>query len=317
MLVTININSRIFGEVEFVRMAKGLDHCNVDAHQRAGRSHATNVKDFKKHYGAPPSEVAEMWEDLCTTDLEDVRLKESEMGQKGLKCILMVHCFLWNYPKNAVSLGKRFGVGEKLASGQHLWHWVGKVAALRALKIVWPPELNDPNGEEFIITSDNTDVKISEKKHPHCNLDRSFFSQKHNHGGLKCEVAAANFQDQIVWVNGPFKATRHDLTIFRYNGLKAKMPPDKWVIADLALRSSREDEMKMISCPNSGDSIPFKKFKSLCRCRLESVFSRLKNCNVLKNEFTHSVDKNELCFVAVCVITQHHLDNGGHLFKVY
>jgi hypothetical protein len=79
--------------------------------------------------------LAEIWEDLCTTDIDDAKLSEKQKGEKGFCYFLMVHHFLWSYPKNANILASRFGICPKHASGKAFWPWVHKLAALRAAKI--------------------------------------------------------------------------------------------------------------------------------------------------------------------------------------
>jgi hypothetical protein len=74
--------------------------------------------------------------------------------------------------------------------------------------------LDDPNAEKFIATVDCTDCKIWEVKHHTFPVDVGYFTKKHQHAGLKYEVALAVFHDSIVWVNGPFRGTAHDITVF-------------------------------------------------------------------------------------------------------
>lgn len=175
---------------------------------------------------------------------------------------------------------------------------------------VWREELNDPGTEIFIITVDGTDCKIWEKKHQRYPIDIGFFSKKFQHAAVKYEIGVAIFHDSIVWVNGPFPGTRHDITILRNDGLKAKMPPGKKLIADLGYRTRRPDEVDMVAFPNSKDSNALKKFKSLARSRHETVNGRIKAYACMFDEFRHSVEKHKLCFYAICVIIQYHLDVG-------
>lgn len=151
------------------------------------------------------------------------------------------------------------------------------------------------------------------KKHPFFNLDTSYSSIKNGgHASLKYEVALALFHDQIVWINGPFKATRHDITIFRYNGLKQKILsqyPDKYITVDLGYETSWPDE-EMLSFPSSRDPLPLKKFKSMCRCRQEDINSRFSKFMCMNREFTHSVAKHKDCHTSVAVIIQYQLNCG-------
>lgn len=151
------------------------------------------------------------------------------------------------------------------------------------------------------------------KKHPFFNLDTTYSSKKHGgHASLKYEVGVALFHDQIVWINGPFKATRHDITVFRLNGLKQKLLndfPDKYVTVDLGYITSELDE-RMLAWPNSKDPLPLKKFKSLGRCREEDINARFSKFMCMNREFTHSVAKHKDCHTSVAVIIQYQLDCG-------
>lgn len=114
---------------------RGLTYMGISREKQVRRSSKANVDVFKNHYGASPVVLAEMWYDLCSTDIDDAKLTDKQKREKGFSCFLMAHHFLWTYPKNAGVLASRFGVCEKNASGRALWYWVGKVAALRAAKI--------------------------------------------------------------------------------------------------------------------------------------------------------------------------------------
>ena len=249
-------------------------------------------------------------------------LDPKEKGEKGAKYLLMAHHFLWVYPKNAELLASRFGVCSKLASGKSLMRWLTRIVALRASKIVWPDAFEENNSEVFLITVDTTDFKTWEKKHPRFNIDRSYYSKKHNHGGLKYEIGVSVFRDKIVWAKGPFKATQNDLTIWRYAKggelLRNKVPMGKYTIADLGYRMQEGvHEVAIIAHPNSKDALPLKKFKSLARCRTEDVNGRIKNYGSMFQEFTHSTNVHEACFYAVLVTVQYCLDVGNSfLFKV-
>lgn len=116
-------------------MARALTYMGISVKKQATRSSDANLSDFKSHYGASPVVLAEMWHDLCTTNIGDAMLTNKEKGQKGFANFLMVHHFLWTYPRNASILASRFGVSTKKASGLSLWRWVEKVAALHVAKI--------------------------------------------------------------------------------------------------------------------------------------------------------------------------------------
>lgn len=177
--------------------------------------------------------------------------------------------------------------------------------------------MDDPNAEIFIATVDCTDCKIWEVKHHTFPIDVGYFTKKHQHAGLKYEVALAVFHDSIVWVNGPFRGTAHDITVFRTGGLKNRVAPGKKLIADLGYRTKRVDEVDMLCVPNSRDSLALKKFKSLARSRQESVNGRIKQYACMFDEFRHGEENHASCFFAICVTIQYDLDvGGGCLFSV-
>ncbi len=105
-------------------------------------------------------------------------------------------------------------------------------------------------------------MKNVRKKSTHCTTWTEA-TRPRNHASLKWEVALHIWSDQIVWANGPFKASCHDLTFFR-SGLKAKMladAPEKYVICDLGYRSQSVDEEHLLAIPNSNDPLPLKKIQ--------------------------------------------------------
>jgi hypothetical protein len=82
---------------------------------------------------------------------------------EGFRNVLITHHRLWDYPSNAVILGRRFKVCESYASGRYLWKWVMKIAALK--KNAWPERFSVDGNEIFIITVDGTDCAVWEPKH--------------------------------------------------------------------------------------------------------------------------------------------------------
>jgi hypothetical protein len=300
----------------------GLEFMNMDTEIQERRSFESNFRSFKKFYGSPPSVLACQWYDMCNTDEEDFKLEENEMGEKGLRGLLLAHHFLWSYPKNADLLGSRFRICPKYASGEYLRRWVRRVAALKAKKIVWPENFSEPDSEVFIISVDTADFKTWEVQHQSFPVDRSYCSRKHKHAGLKYEIGVSVFHDQIVWATGPFKPTKSDITIWREgeNGeaLKTKTPAGKFNITDLGYRTQKgKREMAMIAHPITKDQLELKKFKSLARCRHEGVNGRMKKFKSMFDEFTHGKELHKLCFYAILVTIQYQFDVGNYyMFKV-
>ena len=61
--------------------------------------------------------------------------------------------------QDAGLIAAHFDIGKYYCRGRPLWIWIKQVAALRAKKIVWIRELDDPNAECFVVTIDGTDFK--------------------------------------------------------------------------------------------------------------------------------------------------------------
>ena len=274
------------------------------------RPYEKNVLEFKRHYGVAPTTVSKIWDDLCTTDIEVSKLHEKEKGQKGFRNLLMVLYFLWNYPRSRHALKVLFGACEKYASGAYFWKWAERLAGLEAKVIYFPDAMLD---EPFIMSVDCREHKIWEKQHPTLNMDTTYTSRKHGkHCGLKYELGVALFSDRIVWINGPYKPTTHDITVFRFGGLKQfllEFYPGYYCVADGGYQSSQIDET-MLATPNSTDPPPLKKFKSLGRCREEDVNGRMAKFKVLSHEFEHGIEKHKICYTAVAVLVQYQLDCG-------
>lgn len=114
---------------------------------------------FRKEYGSGSLDLAEMWFDLCSTDIPKSKLKERHKSEKGFKMFMVAHHFLWMYPKNAQVLANNFGICEKYARGVKLWGWIRQIACLKKKKIVWDKTFLSKKTEIFIITVDGTDMR--------------------------------------------------------------------------------------------------------------------------------------------------------------
>ena len=118
------------------------------------------------------------------------------------------------------------------------------------------------------------------------------------------------FENKLVWMNGPFKASRHDKTIYRQAGLQNMIPEGHRVIADRGYMG----EPTQISTTNSHDPEALQKLKSRARARHESFNARIKNFRCLEERFRHGINNHKTVFEAMCVICQDQLENGSPLF---
>jgi len=127
-------------------------------------------------------------------------------------------------------------------------------------QIVWPAEWS-ANGDDtpcFIVTVDGMHCQIQEPHHPMQSKNPVFYSHKSNQAGIMYEIAVSVFQNKLIWIKGPFPASKHDITIFRQKGLKNKIPQGKKAIADRGYCG----EPALISTPNFFDPPDLRKFKS-------------------------------------------------------
>jgi hypothetical protein len=153
---------------------------------------------------------------------------------------------------------------------------------------------------------------VNEPRHPTLSKNPKYYSHKSGQAGMDYELALSVFDNCLVWMNGPYKASVHDMRIFRDKGLMAKIPAGKKVIGDKGYIGEKD----IISTPNSHDPPDVRHFKSRARARQESFNARIKNFACLDVRFRHGIHNHKTCFEAVCVIAQYQLENGSPLFEV-
>ena len=129
---------------------------------------------------------------------------------------------------------------------------------------------------------------------------------------MSYEIALHLFKNKAAWINGPFQAGEHDLTIYRKEGgLKTKIPPGKLLIGD---RGYTGDDQ--ISAPNDFDSDELKAFKRRARARQESFNARVKEFRVLSETFRSNHTTHQIIFEAVCVLVQFSMESSRPLMKM-
>jgi hypothetical protein len=136
------------------------------------------------------------------------------------------------------------------------------------------------------------------------------YSHKFGGPGLAYELGISIRENRLVWINGPFLPSTHDITIFRKpHGLMSKIPDGKRAIGD----GGYKGEPSKVATKNHLDSEEVAKFKNRVRARHETFNGRIKFFKVLDERFRHGLDKHKVCFEAVCVLTQYELENGNPL----
>jgi hypothetical protein len=124
------------------------------------------------------------------------------------------------------------------------------------VQIIWPEESTDEQ-PTFLYSVDGVHCRTNEMIHPTLAKNTKNYSHKFNQAGVGYELAISVVSNALIWMNGPFVGSRHDVTIFRENGLKAKTPAGKKGIADNGYRG----EKGTLSTPNSHDPAELRKFK--------------------------------------------------------
>ena len=114
-------------------------------------------------------------------------------------------------------------------------------------------------------------------------------------------------------MNGPFPAGRSDNSIFKSEGLKAKLEAtSKRGIAD----GGYPGHPRLLSTPNNHDAKPVNLFKSRALRRHEKFNGMIKQFDCLKGRFRHSAERFAQCVEAVAVVCQYKLEMGDPLFDV-
>lgn len=291
-------------------LKRGLIYAGYNANQIQRVMHATNVRRFQAHYGSLPLVIADIWHQLCHSNAPRAQIPLSERTERGFKKYLVMHYFLWTYPKNREIMASRFGLSEREVSGEALWKWICRVQALKADKIVWEEALNQCNAK-MIISVDGVDFKISEPSTSHFNRDPAWCSNKFKGAGVRYEIGIAIYTSKLVWINGPFKCGNNpDTKIFKQYGLRDKIPDGKKGVADRGYKG-HEDKLCL---PSDNAPQPVKNFLSRVRCRHETFNRRLKSFESMNQVWRHGFCKHKQAFEAVSIICQIQMDNGAFLF---
>jgi hypothetical protein len=269
-----------------------------------------NVRRFKALFGSRPIVYAQIWEDLQTTRIRKARID----GNVCVNSFLMAIHFLKRYPTEEVLSGL-FKFCERTVR-KWVWYYVSKIKALKKAKIVWPTHWGD---DDFIISVDGVHCRINEPKDPTMSKNPKYYSHKFKQAALTYELGISLSENKLVWMKGPFEAGKHDVTVFRDEGLWDKIPDGKFAIGDRGYLPKKEEiekrETKKTSTPNTHDPRELRKFKSRARARQESFNAKIKNFVVLDVRFRHGIKKHQTVFEAICVIVQYQLENGSPLFN--
>ena len=263
---------------------------------------------FRNHFGGNPHVIAQIWEDLQTTDIEEARL---DIDPKYRSCnnFLMALHFLKRYDTEP-ERESRWQTSDRYLRDTG-WYFVKKVQALKANKIEWD---NGEPDDIWIMTVDGTTSIINEPRHPEFSQDRKVYSHKKSHAGYTYELGISLFKSKLIWMNGPFKSGANDKTNFVKHGLKDKLClVGKKALGD-KIYNGHNDE---VSTFNAFDSDRVKSLKSRAQMRHEKFNGMLKEYGAVSEQYRHRTqEKFGMCFEAVCVICQYRMDHGEPLYEL-
>ena len=272
--------------------------------RRAGRKR--NIERFKGHFGAKPHVLAQIWEDLQITDVEEARLLPVDAK---LDKFLMAFHMLRKYPTE-LEREPIFDIDPQQGR-DWVWFFLEKIVALKSEKIRWPDD--DFGNDIWVMTVDGTHVWITEPGHPDWSQDSRYFSHKYGKAGVNYELGISLSTNRLVWMNRPHPAGESDLQVFIRHGLRRKLKRlKKRSIGD----GGYPGHSRYVSTPNNMDSKEVKKFKSRALKRHENFNGMTKTFECLSGRFHHSLDRFKTCFEAVCVVCQYQLELGNPLYDI-
>jgi len=282
----------------------GLNLCGFDDERQDRVCDKKNRERFHAHYGTSPLVVAVIWEDLLTTDLEAASVDPEEDGT-CIDHLFWALCFLKCYPVENVAEGS-MKVCDKTFC-KWVWFYIRKLCALRKLKIVMPKKWRT----RFIFSVDGVHCPLNEPMHGEYSKNPAFMSHKFRSAGLDYEIAIDIFNNNCIWCNGPYRAGKNDISVFR-DKLIHEIPLGKLVVADLGYRGERS----VVATPSSHDTKEVREFKSRSLAKHEKFNGKVKNFKSVSGRFRHGIKKHGLCFHAAVVVCQHQLENGSPLDPV-
>jgi DDE superfamily endonuclease len=271
---------------------------------------------FKSDFGASPAVVAQIFEDLQTTDLPAARISFATMDDAAQ--LLYALNFLKQYPTEGQRQNKWHLCDKNLR--ENGWDLLLRLQALKAEKIVWPTD-EEIGNNIWIGTVDGTHIKSQEPNHPTLPKDTKAFSYKNKAAGFSYEIVVSLWKSNIIWINGPFKASVHDNTIFSSpGGLKEKLTAAGLKVIGDSGYGGMDD---VVSRLHSIDSPEVSKFKVRARMRQEAVNAKIKTlrcadsaCFRHMGNYKDGQPKFKICFEAAVVVTQYKMDISEPLFDI-
>lgn len=195
----------------------------------------------------------------------------------------------------------------------HCWSFIAFLEFLCFIKIKWRFEDNphiEADQDILIATIDGIHCQIYE---PRTEPSKTWYSHKLNKPGLTYELCIDLRRQNLVWINGPFKAGVNDITVARMlNGILSKIPFGKKIIGDKGYRG----EYDKITVPNKHDSKNVQAYKSRASARHETFNKRIKDFKIVFGPFRSKHEHHKMAFEAICILVQYDIENGYPLFDL-
>ena len=99
-----------------------------------------------------------------------------------------------------------------------VWDILRRIRCLKATKIIWPDDLGGDDTQ--IMTVNGTHYAVEESNHPIWSQNKEYYSHKYNRAGINYRLGISIAENKLIWMNGPFKAVKYDVSIFTKNGIK-------------------------------------------------------------------------------------------------
>ena len=295
-------------------LVTGLLFADFDEQQIHRCSDRTNRTRFNSKYGASPTVICTLYEDLQKSSAVDRsvvphRIMRLEGSPENFKWLLRSMMYVKKYPLED-EFEIYFHLTARYAPGQ-ISNVTEKNQYLKYLKVTWPDDF--AFADIWIMSINGTHIWIEEPSHEIYSMDTDYFSHKFNKAGINYKLGIALASGWLLWMNGPFKAGQNYLSIFVQEGLEQRLIHlGKKAIGDSAYKGHEE----AVCYPNVCDSDAVRKFKSRALKRHEDFNGMTKTFKILRNCFRHGVGKIAAAFESVAVICQYKIETDDPLYDI-
>jgi hypothetical protein len=284
-----------------------------------------NERTYTAFYGRTPTEISDVWE-MCneripTTARTQVKHLFWALMYMKLYCTIDVMCVLLETSKP--TLDKWVWLWIETIAMRHvdvvsrknyncrvallLLHFHSLTFRLILTKIDWGKRHRNVPSEDVWcrVSVDGTDFMIGEP----FPFNKKWKSPKFSGAAVKYEVAISIFSGDIVWINGPHRGGKNDITIF-VERLRGMLEDGEMIEADAGYKGHAGFIRSKADYLTEEERME----KSELRARHETVNRRFKSWGILKQQFRNDKKKHEFVFYAIAVLTQLSIDNGSVLF---